>query len=153
MIIVSVSPDLNVISQLVLFWKQVFIKHSPLPTAQSNNPITSFTCPTTSVKKEEQVIILLLESLDCNAKAEKAVSELTANELNTNDGIDIVIRKLDSISQSKTIDEAYSTYLNFINYKRNDDEDISDYIIEYDHYMDIIYQFMFTLTISCLLMA
>ena len=34
---------------------------------------------------------LLLESVDCDEKAEKAVSKLTANELNTNDGMDILI--------------------------------------------------------------
>ena len=73
------------------------------------------------------------KSLDCNAKAEKAVSELTASELNTNNGMDILIRKLDNVFQSETIDEAYSTYSNFINYKRDDDKVISDYNREYEH--------------------
>ena len=31
------------------------------------------------------------------------------------------------------MDEAYNTYSKFINYKRNKDEDINDYIIEYEH--------------------
>ena len=75
---------------------------------------------------------MLLESLDCNAKAEKAVNELTANELNAIDGMDILIRKLDNNFQLETTDAAYNTYSNFINYKRNDDKDISDYI-EYEH--------------------
>ena len=52
----------------------------------------------TSVKKEEQAIIVLLESLDCNSKSEKAVSELTANELNTSDGMNILIGKLECFS-------------------------------------------------------
>ena len=39
----------------------------------------------TSVKKEEQAIVVLLESLDCNAKSEKTLCEPTAHELNTND--------------------------------------------------------------------
>ena len=39
LIIVSVSLNLNVISRLFFFWKQLFIKPSPLPTAQSNNLI------------------------------------------------------------------------------------------------------------------
>ena len=76
---------------------------------------------------------MLLESLDCNSKAEKAVSELTANELNTSDGMNILIGKLDSVFQLETIDEAYNTYSKFINYKRNEDEDINDYTIEYEH--------------------
>ena len=49
----------------------------------------------TSVKKEEQTIIVLLESLDCNAKVENAVSELTTSKLYTNDGMDILTKKLD----------------------------------------------------------
>ena len=53
--------------------------------------------------------------------------------INTNDSMDILIGKLDNIFQSQTTDEGYSTYSKFINYKRNDDEDISGYIIEYEH--------------------
>ena len=53
--------------------------------------------------------------------------------INTNDSMDILIGKLDNIFQSQTTDEGYSTYSKFINYKRNDDEDISGYIIQYEH--------------------
>ena len=59
---------------------------------------------------------MLLESLDCNAKAEKTLCELTAHELNTND----------------KYRWWWYGYINW-NYKRNDDEDISGYIIEYEH--------------------
>ena len=47
--------------------------------------------------------------------------------------MDTLIGKLDNVFQSETIDEGYSTYSKFINYKRNDDEDISDYITEFEH--------------------
>ena len=100
----------------------------------------------TSVKKEEQAIIVLLESLDCNSKAEKAVSELTVNELNTSDGMNILFGKLDIVFQSETIDEAYNTYSKFINYKQNEDEDINDYIIEYEHLYKGITDFDMKLT-------
>lgn len=46
--------------------------------------------------------------------------------INTNDSMDILIGKLDNIFQSQTTDEGYSTYSKFINYKRNDDNDICD---------------------------
>ena len=36
----------------------------------------------TSIPKKEQAIVVLLEALDENIKAEKAVSELTASNLN-----------------------------------------------------------------------
>ena len=46
----------------------------------------------------------------------------------------ILIGKLDNVFQSETIDEVYSTYSKFINHKRNNDEGISDYIIEYENF-------------------
>ena len=36
----------------------------------------------TSIPKEKRAIIVLLESFECNAKAEKAASELTAANVN-----------------------------------------------------------------------
>ena len=39
----------------------------------------------TSVTKKEQTIIILLDLLEGNAKAEKAVSDLTATELNNDE--------------------------------------------------------------------
>ena len=49
----------------------------------------------TSVPKKEQAIIILLDSIEGNAKAEKAVSDLTANELNNDEGFNILFTKLD----------------------------------------------------------
>ena len=48
----------------------------------------------------------------------------------------ILIGKLDNVFQSETIDEVYSTYSKFINHKRNNDEGISDYIIEYEIFIN-----------------
>ena len=45
----------------------------------------------------------------------------------------LLIDKLDSIFQSETIDEAYSTYSKFINFSRKENIEMSDYIIEYEH--------------------
>ena len=39
----------------------------------------------TSVTKKEQTIIILLDLLEGNAKAEKSVSDLTATELNNDE--------------------------------------------------------------------
>ena len=44
----------------------------------------------TSVEAKEQGIVVLLDSLDGNAKAEKAVSELTAAELNVENGLNLL---------------------------------------------------------------
>ena len=41
----------------------------------------------TFVLKKEQAIIILLDSVEENGKAEKAVSDLTATELNNDEGV------------------------------------------------------------------
>ena len=46
---------------------------------------------------KEQGVITLLQSLNGNEKAEKAVSNLTAQMLYNNNGLDILLEKLDAI--------------------------------------------------------
>ena len=87
----------------------------------------------TSVEENQQAIILLLESLEGNPKAEKAVSDLTATDLNTDQGMNLLFEKLDKVFQSETIDETYSTYSAFVSFKRTDQMNMSDYILEYEH--------------------
>ena len=86
----------------------------------------------TSVPKNQQAIIVRLEALENNFKAEKAVDQIIAAELNTDTGMNI-LSKLDKVFQSETIDEAYNIYSCFINFNRHDDTDMNDYIIEYEH--------------------
>ena len=87
----------------------------------------------TSVEKKQQAIIIFLESLEGNPKAEKAVSELTATDLNTDGGMNLLFEKLDKVFQSETVDEAYRTYSAFISFQRKDQMDMSEYILEYEH--------------------
>ena len=96
------------------------------------NKITMWKIVTT-VPKKEQAIVILLDSLEGNAKAEKAVSELTATDLNNDDGIDILFQKLDRVFESERIDEAYNVYSNFIRFQKLDEMSMNDYIIEYEH--------------------
>ena len=86
-----------------------------------------------SILKKEQAILIILASLDNNAKAEKAVSEFTAAELNTDKGMELLISKLDSIFQGEAIVEAYDTCSKFTNYSRQENSDINDYVIEFEH--------------------
>ena len=51
----------------------------------------------TIVPKKEQVINILLDSLKGNTKAEKAISDLTATELNDDEGINIILCLRNSI--------------------------------------------------------
>ena len=64
--------------------------------------------------KKEQAIIVLLESLDNNTKAEKAASEFTATKLNPDGGMELLTAKLDSVFQSETIDEDMRPALNLL---------------------------------------
>ena len=87
----------------------------------------------TSISKKEQGIIVLLESLEGNNRAEKAVSELTAAQLNIDTGLDVLLEKLDKVFVSDTVDEAYSTYSRFIKFHKTSDMSMTEYIIEYEH--------------------
>ena len=85
----------------------------------------------TSVEVKEQGIVVLLDSLDGNAKAEKAVSEVTAAELNVENGLNLMLEKLDKVFQEDTIDEAYNVYSSFTNLSKREDMSINEYIIEF----------------------
>ena len=47
----------------------------------------------TAIPKEQQAIIVLLESLEGNFKAEKAVSELTSTDVNNENKMKLLIEK------------------------------------------------------------
>lgn len=50
----------------------------------------------TYIPEEEQATIALLESLEGNGKAEKGVSELTTADFNTDNGMTLLIQKLEA---------------------------------------------------------
>ena len=66
----------------------------------------------------------MLESFENKIKAENAVGEFNAAELNTDEGMEILIAKLDSI---------YYTSSKFINFSRKENGDMNEYIIEFEH--------------------
>ena len=78
----------------------------------------------TSTDKKEQAIIVLLESLDNNTKAEKAVSEFNGTELNSDGGMELLTAKLDNVIQSETINEAYETYSKVINFSQQENNNM-----------------------------
>ena len=60
--------------------------------------------------KKEQRIIVLLKSLSNNKKAEKAVSNLTSVELYTENGLNLLLEKLDTAFQSEDVESAYNIF-------------------------------------------
>ena len=88
----------------------------------------------TNVPKKEQAIVVLLEASEANQKAEKAVSDLTATQLNVDDGLEVLFDKLDTAFQAETTDDAYSTYTEFNNYKKHQNTSMNDYVLEFEHF-------------------
>ena len=85
------------------------------------------------VDKKEQGIIVLLQSLSNNKKAEKAVSNLTSVELYTENGFNLLLEKLDAAFQSEDVEDAYNIFLKFSYLKRHCDISMNDYIIEFEN--------------------
>ena len=84
------------------------------------------------VEKKEQGIIVLLQSLCNNKKPEKTVSNLTATELHNDNGLNLLLTKLDSAFQSEDIEDAYNTYLKFSYMKRQSDTSMNDSVIQFE---------------------
>ena len=87
----------------------------------------------TAIPKEQQAIIVLLESFEGNGKAEKAVWELTAADVNNKNGMKLLIEKSDKVFESDKIDETYLVYSRFINFHKSDEMLMTDYFIEFEH--------------------
>ena len=87
----------------------------------------------TSVDKKERAIVVLLGALEGNIKAEKALQDLRAEELNMTDGMNILLNKLDVRSKSEKVDEAYNAYSKFFTFQKHSEMTMSDYIVEYEH--------------------
>ena len=87
----------------------------------------------TNVPKKEQAIVVLLEALEGNQKAETAVSNLTATQLNVDDGLKVLLDKLDIAFHAETMDDAYSAYTELNNYKKGHSTSMNDYILEFEH--------------------
>ena len=87
----------------------------------------------TSVLRKEQGIVVLLDLLEGNGKAEKAIADIRAEEVNNGDGIKVIIDMLDPILLEESVGEAYKVYSNFINYSKSNEITISEILLEFEH--------------------
>ena len=101
----------------------------------------------TNVPKKEQAIVVLLEE---NQKAEKAVSDLTATQLNVDDGLEVLLDKLDTAFQAEATDDTYSAYTEFNNYKKGHNTSMNDYILELEHLNHKILEYDMKLPVTVL---
>ena len=83
------------------------------------------------VDKKEQGIIVLLQSLSNNKKVEKTVSNLTSVELYVENGVSLLLEKLDAAFQSEDVEDAY-IFLKFSYLKRHCDISMND-ITEFEN--------------------
>ena len=67
--------------------------------------------------------------------------------MNADDGVDVLIKQLDTVFKKEAIDEAYSL---FESYKRKPEETVSDYIIEFEHRYSKVKKFEMALPDSVL---
>ena len=83
--------------------------------------------------KNEVAIIILLDSLQWTAKVKKAVLDLTSTDLNNGEGIDVWFAKLDLVFKDESVDEGYSTSLNFLRFNKKDYMNMTDCELEFEH--------------------
>ena len=91
--------------------------------------------------KKEQTTVVLLQFLNENKKAEKAVSKLTVTDLNVDDGLENLLEKLDSTFKMEKTQESYNVYKDFNKFQQLEDVSINDYILEFEHLNDRMIQF------------
>ena len=72
--------------------------------------------------KKEQAIIVRSYSF-----------ELTAEQLNVDGGIKVLVDKLGVVFKSENIDEAYDAYSKSISFRKSEDMPMMDYILEFKH--------------------
>ena len=89
-----------------------------------------------SISPKGQGIIVLLQRIADNKKAEKAVSSLTVHDLNRETELDVLIEKLDNAfntSSDEIVEDIYSIYLKFTNLKKQLSMSMNEYILEFEN--------------------
>ena len=80
---------------------------------------------------KKQIGCLLYLSL--KGKAREYVRDINDDDLSSDTGFDIVLKKLDEIYLKEKDTRAYLAFEEFVNYKRKNDDDIRDFIVHYDY--------------------
>ena len=86
-----------------------------------------------SIPQKEQGIIVLLQSIVDNKKAEKAASTLTADDLKRETRLDILIEELDNVFKDEIVEDTYGIYLKFSDPKKHPSMSMNDHILEFEN--------------------
>ena len=83
----------------------------------------------TDLKPEQQGAALVLA---LTAKAQDQVLELPTSEIKAADGVKKILEKLGIIYKKDAVDSAYESFERFIYYKRPDEINVSDFVLEFE---------------------
>lgn len=82
---------------------------------------------------KKQGITVILQSLNGNKTTKKIVSNLTAELLYNDTGLNIVLEMLDAVFQSEETDNVYFAYSKIFNFKQQQNLSLNDAIIELEN--------------------
>ena len=100
----------------------------------------------TDLPKPKQGIAV---ALALTGKARDKVLELDINDINSDNGLDLVIAELDKIYKKDNIDTAYEAFEKFITFRREPSMYICEYTNEFDKRYNKAKSHGFTLADSC----
>ena len=100
----------------------------------------------TDLPKAKQGIAV---ALSLTGKARDTVVELDLDDINSDNGLDLVIAELDKIYKKDNIDTAYEAFEKFINFRREPSMNIREYTNEFDKRYNKAKSHGFTLADSC----
>ena len=72
-------------------------------------------------------------SFEGNIAAEKAVDNTTLDDLNTENGMDVLFDALDKVFKIDDIQEDNEVYNNFMHYEKPEDLSMREFLVEFDH--------------------
>lgn len=87
----------------------------------------------TSVPVKEQGILVRLVSFENDKAAERTVSRLKKEVLNSDDGLEKLLACLDEAYKTDETDEQYAHFLAFMSFRRGNGQGICDYIQHFEH--------------------
>lgn len=83
----------------------------------------------TELDKKKQALAI---ALSLTGKAREAALEIPAENLNSDDGVDKLLEKLDQLFKKDTIDSAYEAYKNFDAFYQGESVPMTDYIAQFE---------------------
>lgn len=83
----------------------------------------------TDVKPEKQALAV---TLSLTGQARARALEIDAAELNTGDGMNVLVTTLDALFLQDEVDLAYMSYSDFESFKKRQSMSMADYIVEYE---------------------